>query len=188
MGVRIDDAGFIRKLAEILQARGGRGYPAEAISEAVLAITIPGDQVLENVFPKGLKNWKVVTPPAPAAGAEFIFTVPSRKVWSVSLITAHFTASAAVATRLPRLFATLGALNFMVLAWLTAGITAGTSWDICWGHGINSVSGASPSTDVNRDLPNLVVSEGGQIKSQTLTIQAADQWSAISALVEETSI
>ncbi len=54
--VRIDDQGFIRKLARILQARGGRGYPVNAISEAVLAITIPGDQVLSQLQRFSIEN------------------------------------------------------------------------------------------------------------------------------------
>lgn len=187
MPVRIDDAGFVRKLAAILQARGGRNYPIDAISAAVLAITIPGDQVLEGVGSAGAATVKVVTIPAPAAGAEIVLKPPSGKAWELVSLVAHFVASATITSRYPRLIvqSPAGGVSIALVNWNVVAITASNAWDICWARGVNSGVGTAVN-EANRDLPyGFAIPDGGQLLSVTANIQPGDQWSSIAALVIE---
>jgi hypothetical protein len=119
----------------------------------------------------------------PAAGADWIATVPAGARWRVQAISETFTASAAVASRQAGLFLDDGANVY----WANTAPTAITASQIVTisATGSSAPQGAAPFQQTIVIPPGLFIPAGHRFKSTTVNIQAGDQYSAINILVEE---
>lgn len=121
--------------------------------------------------------------PNPAAGADFIIPVPGNEDWRLLSVRATLTTSAAVANRLPTLVlddqTNIGAQVAGVFAHVASTVAA---VDFVAENGFAST--AIIATTVTIGIPKWVVPGGYRIRSLTGNIQAADQWSGISYMVE----
>src|SRR5215470_1568071 len=114
----------------------------------------------------------------PAAGADFTITVPTGARWQLDTVSGLYTASAAVANRVPELVIDDGA-NIVFAAPTNTAITGGQTARVSWGAGAGGpIAGAN--TDQTIPLANDMYLPGGfRIRSNTALIQAADTWTAI---------
>lgn len=124
-----------------------------------------------------------ITVTTPAAGAEFSQTVDAAKRWRIQSLRAKLQASAAVATRSPQLFIDDGANVFYVAEW-PAQITAGSGQFYIAASGTQKAANVTDHAVYTFPI-GLILAPGSRIRSNTLSIQAADQWSLIQLLVEE---
>lgn len=120
----------------------------------------------------------------PAAGVDWQ-TQPGTGVrWRLISFNAVYTASAAVATRVPNLIITDGAANRVFTGVPTQGIVASAAVSVTGSTVIQPNITASNTVTV--PLPLGMIVEGAQIVEViTQAIQAADQWSAIFLNVEQ---
>lgn len=128
---------------------------------------------------------RVLTVANPAAGADFSTTVPVGVQWLVRSVHALFTASAAVANRLPKLRITDAVPNTIFTTTDSQTVTASNAGEFSFAPGGNNIFG---SAVFNFGLPQHFRLQAGFIlRSVTAGIQAADQWSQIVLTVEEIS-
>ncbi len=128
---------------------------------------------------------RVVTIAVPAAGADWIQTVPTGKIWKILSVAGLLTTGVGVANRVVYLAFDDGTngycqvpSNFVHTASLAKVYTGA--------FGVPEES--SQVTIVNRitiPIPPMLMPAGHRIASVTVNIQAADAWTAIFLLVEE---
>jgi hypothetical protein len=119
----------------------------------------------------------------PAAGADFLFTVPASTRMRITSLDAVFTTSAAVANRNPSLIIDDGA---NVLAEINVGINqaASLTQEYTWGDSLPLT--ALFNNNVMAPLPSQIVLPANfRVRSETTLIDVADQWSSIALLVHE---
>lgn len=187
--MRVWDPLFPQRLAHLLQARGQDAQAPTDLGVLGVVITIPGEAVLESLG-GSLKGGVVYKSLAtPAAGAEFSFVVPTRKVWVPLIFSAQLVTSAVAVTRFPRLrirepgAATV--LTIPAVATQAAGLTVAYNW----ARGLPARSGAGPSENtISMEFPGPYspgYPEGWEFRSATGNLDGADQWSLVRAVVEE---
>jgi len=120
---------------------------------------------------------------APTAGAETSITVPTGALWRVLAAMFTLTTSATVANRVVRFTAADGPTDF----YRTAGnYTQGASETIDYVAGEIGVAGSVGGNIIHLPLPEgLLLRAGHSLQTRTLNLQATDQFSALSVLVEE---
>lgn len=120
----------------------------------------------------------------PAAGSDWLLTGPGQGVWRVVGFSALFTASAAVANRVPtlRLSTSDGTL---ATAPSGAAITAGLAVTLSSFPGAAPFGVAAGPQLFASPTDGWVLLPGWQLQVVTTAIDVADQWSAIRALVVE---
>lgn len=127
---------------------------------------------------------RVVPFAAPAAGAEFVVTVPGGSVWRPFMVTAQLISSAVVATRAPSLKIDDGSTvvgTFPMPSGQAASLTVVYTWaDVGSTGGSAAAFGA-----VSGGLPDLALEAGWRLRSSTALIDVADQWSNVVVYVEE---
>lgn len=120
----------------------------------------------------------------PAAGADFVVTVPTGALWELIAVSAQLVTAVAVANRAARLVIDDGA-NTLFAVPNTTVQAASLTTTYSYGAG----AGGPMSTDAafqEAPLPNnVLLPAASRIRSSTGAIQAADQWGAISLLVRE---
>ena len=122
----------------------------------------------------------------PAAGADFIITIPVGVYWTVLSVCATLTTAVAAANRQPNLIGDDGA-NILWQVPDTFQQTASSAFPWSWFSG--AASEVSANSAIMHVLPNPAVMQFNyRIRSNTLALQAADQWSAIHALVYEYAV
>lgn len=122
--------------------------------------------------------------PAPAAGADWTFTVPSGVVWKILTVRAQLTASAVVANRQPRLVITDGTFTLATVE-AAASIVASATVAITWvAGGLTSAAGVSGNFP-GVMFPGYMFETGWTIATTTTNKDAGDQWSNIVMAVEE---
>lgn len=119
----------------------------------------------------------------PAAGTDFTLTVPANTRWRIKSFDATLTTSAAVANRNVQIAIDDGA-NSVWAHDVAATIAASTSNTIV-GTGTNAPTGVVTTIQSVVIPPDLIIPAGFRIRSATINLQAADQWSSIFFLVEE---
>jgi hypothetical protein len=127
---------------------------------------------------------RVVTIPAPAAGADWSLVVPAGSVYSLISAYAELTTSATAANRGVRLQLGTGDLTYLDLA-PQAVQAASLTTRYAWVQGMASYSADNGQV---LGLPRLDLEPGWSIGTQTDLIDGADQWSAVSLLVLETVV
>jgi hypothetical protein len=143
--------------------------------------TYPNDTIQRSVDGRG--TWRIVPGTAPAAGADFVDTVPANTRWLVVAVAYQLAAAVAVANRTPVLTVDDGA-NVIWETFNNVAVTSGQTAKYRAGAGVtlNTVN----TLDVQDALPEaLLLPAGSRIRSVTGGIQAADQFGAIFYNVEE---
>jgi hypothetical protein len=129
----------------------------------------------------------VKTQANPAPATEFTVTVPGDKYWVVRALRFVLQTDATVATRTCRIALDDGTTTVFVSfndVGQSASITS--DYSLAPGAGQSAASVASSTARVS-SIPPIVLPPGSRIRSVTTNKQAADQFSAIALLVEETS-
>jgi hypothetical protein len=132
---------------------------------------------------------KVVTGTDPAAGQEWLVTVPNGKVWRVLAVLVELLTDATVANRAPRLQIDDGntANRFAVIP--SSGLqTASLLNRYEWFSGVGSGWTGSDSASRFAPLPDILLPPGYRLLSTTTNLQAGDNWSAPVLYVAEYDI
>lgn len=119
----------------------------------------------------------------PAAGADWILTVPGTRRFAIQSFAATIVTSAAVANRNVQIIVDDGA-NVVWTHSVPAAIPASTT-DTIVGTGTNAPAGVITTIQAVVLPPGLRLFAGMRIRSLTGNIQAADQWSNIWFLIEQ---
>ena len=125
---------------------------------------------------------KTVTVSNPAAGADISTAVPAGKVWRLVSIQGKLVTSATVANRTVRWSIDDGANVFYAV---DANFTQAASLTETYSAGFGIVSANSNTFAISPFPGVLLLPAGFRINTVTTAIQATDQWSAITLLVEE---
>lgn len=149
---------------------------------AKMPLSYPGSGVLASV--EGAGALRSITGAVPAAGAEVSETIPTGARWKLVAFRSTFTTAVAVANRVPQLALDDGATVFATIAMngsQAASIVQRYNWLMNFG-----ASQQGSGFDMMLHLPNDgFLSAGFRIRTSTVNIQAADQWSATQYLVRE---
>jgi hypothetical protein len=116
--------------------------------------------------------------PAPAAGAEWSLTLPGGSWWRLLLGRATLVTDATVTTRVPGL--QLLDPDAQVYETLSqTGVTATNTAAAVYASGAGAVNIGQGSAEAPVSWPDVVMPAGWVLRSRTLNLQAADQYSAI---------
>lgn len=146
-----------------------------------LNVSWPPGRILQSSESSGLPLQTFANDPA--AGANWNLATASTQRWRIQSVNAVFSASAAVANRIARLFVDSGGAKMGFFP-LNAVITAGQTVQCTWAPGIIPVT-TDPAVLMGTLPNNLQIENGQDIGTNTTNIQAGDQWSAIRVLVEQ---
>ncbi len=176
------------RLARVLGAHGLEDAPQDLESVIGVIDLTPYLEPTEGgggfVF-SPLGKIRSIAVPDPAAGADFIQTVPVGVGWDLFSILGRLTTSAAVANRAVRIILDDGA-NSLVLIPDAISQLANVVMDYTWAHGINSRGSNLGLNERGIDLPaGAILGAGYRIRSVVGNIQAADQWTNVRLLVRE---
>ena len=178
--------------AVYVQLEVGRGAGAQDLTEGHLliagypgsfaALGYPQTQPLPPNAGAGFS--RAITVTNPAAGADWSVTVPTGAVWTLNSVSALFTASAAVANRLPAIVLVAPGGTNLFTGTQNTFVTA--SQAITFMTGGNQVT-LMPNANLAYVATNTSIrlQAGAVIKSVTSGIQAGDQWSNIIVQVQE---
>lgn len=123
----------------------------------------------------------------PAAGADFLITVPAGVRWRIIGLRASLVTAVAVATR--EVVLAFGQTPIVIYAAICPATQAASLTTLySWGAGVTTLLTVNGQTGLNASIsiPNdLWLATPMTIASSTQNIQAADQWSNINMLVEE---
>lgn len=122
---------------------------------------------------------------APAAGADFTITVPGGRVWKLLALRAQFVTDATVATRGPVLRVDDGNGDMWHVEFVN-GQAASIDRRYCWAiHQSSAIEATNPGNNYLGPAPGFLLLPGWRLEMSTVNIQATDQWSLITALIEE---
>lgn len=122
--------------------------------------------------------------PAPAAGADWTLTVPAGHLFRLRSILATLTTSAAVANRVARLQFGNGDATFLDLP-PAAVQAASLGIRYAWVPGPQAIV---VGTGALQFMPAMDLDTAWTVGTKTDLIDVADQWSAISALVDDVTV
>lgn len=170
---------------ELVQGREGAvtslGTILEGYVTANVALCYPGDNTSRAVDGRG--TFRLVLGTVPAAGADFVDTVPANRRWGVNAIAFTLVPSATVANRTPVLTIDDGA-NIIWESSNNANVVASTTTKFRAGAGVQLTTVQANIFQI--PLPELLeLPAGSRIRSVTGGIQAGDQFNAILYNVEE---
>lgn len=129
------------------------------------------------------RRWRTVKVDDPAAGAEWVMKAPGNATWRVVSIAATLTADATAVSRFAEFIA-----DDQSRTWYKQGtVGATTAAEASVYCGFTGAAQATFASTDNFPLPTngLLLRPGYRLRSLTTNLQAADQWSAITALVDE---
>jgi hypothetical protein len=163
----------------------GAGQPSYMLmADYVTTAMAPAFPNGRNITPvEGPGNPRSISVTPPAAGADWLLRVPVNARWKVRALTATLSASAAVANRFPS-FALSSAGNTVSDSGTLVALTANQSV-IYNGMAIPSPATRPTFFDILSIPPDLSLLANDLIQSNTVAIQAFDQWTGISVAVEE---
>ena len=134
------------------------------------------------------KRWTIVSQvvATPAAGADWVATVPAGQEWRVVSVFFNFQTSSTVANRAVRLAVKDSAGNTLYQTQQSAVQPASNSIPYAFAQGIFANAVASNNGPAQCWLPmHMTLAEGFTIGSLTLSIQTGDQYGQIVLLLEE---
>lgn len=117
-------------------------------------------------------------PASPAAGSGFSFTVPGDELWRIMSLRTVFTASAAVATRVPKLLIN-DADGLEIIRIAANGTETANGSSLCQWLRTDGLDGVQGDGSFLMSLPRMFLQPGWQIAVTALNIQAADTFTAI---------
>lgn len=130
------------------------------------------------------RRWRVMNIAQPAPGADWEIKAPGSSTLRVVSVTARLTASADVANRIPTFIA-----DDQTRTWWTqiaaAAQTAGLTWDHCLATGIGHAYSITGVVSYPLPTQGLLLRPGNRLRVVTAALDDTDQWSAITALVDE---
>lgn len=150
------------------------------------------DEFTEQLIDAGLRELLrlrlvlTVRPTLPAAGAEFVATVPAGVIWELIGLQATLTASAVVANRQPSLLVRDADQTQLARFGQPGTVTASTGATIEWWAGLGMTATVGPQMS-GLPAPPLVLTAGAQLRSLTGGLDAGDQWSALVLTVRQWS-
>lgn len=171
----------------LIRGQGANAFPVRDLIDDYLTLqsnpAFPDGENTNSVTGGGFL--RAVQQANPAAGAEFVVTVPAGARWEVLSINAQLVTSAAVANRQPVFQITDGATHVMHNTQFSGNQAASLTFQYSAAEG-DSVAVNAPFNQ--GALPhNCFLLQGWTLQSLTTNIQAADQWSAIWLMVQEWS-
>lgn len=122
--------------------------------------------------------------PAPAAGADWTFTLPAAGYWRIRSVFATLTASATVANRQPGLAITDGTVLWH-RARPGAVLIANGVADVLAMPGLGFQTQGATQGTFTLPIPDVVMPPGFVISSVSTALQAGDQYSSIVIAAEE---
>lgn len=130
------------------------------------------------------RNWRTVRIDKPAVGADWTTRPGGQRVWRVVSLVARLVTSAVVANRRVRLQATDGENPYFIAE---SHLAHPASTTVDYAAHTGSAVTAADNLVLPLPLPSagLIVRPGATLEVVTDNIDAADQWSAIVALVDE---
>lgn len=134
------------------------------------------------------RKWAVISQQIanPAAGSDFVGTVPTGSIWRVRCVFAKLTTSATVANRTPQLQIKDASGNVLVFVPCNSSAVQAASQNNVPHVWFENAVDLLQNGATDHILPaNLTLAEGWTIGPNTLGIQTGDQWSAISLIVEQ---
>jgi hypothetical protein len=127
---------------------------------------------------------KIISGTDPAAGADPTLVADANTRWRIITVKAELVTDATVATRQARLELVVGG-NTMFTVWSQVTHAASIDNTYFWYPGGPDRSAAISNT-INTGLPiEILMSGANQLQIQTNNLQAGDNWSAITAYIEE---
>jgi hypothetical protein len=173
-------------VVEIVRGLGSSALPLQVIAAGYVSakqpLPFPNTQMYSTLDGGGAL--RTIAGATPAAGAEISETVPTGARWQLVSFMATLSASATVATREPLLTFDDGAT---VYAFFPSAATQAASSTVrrIYGAGFGAVSTVSVNA-YQVPLPSpAVLGSGHRIRTNTLSIQGTDQYSAIQYMVRE---
>jgi len=157
-------------------------------NELVVLHTIEIQQNGKHGFIPGTGVLKSIAVTQPAAGANWIKTVPAGKVWRIQSIQFSFAASAAVANRQVHLLTEDSSGNEVFAEKFATAVTAGDTAYMNFGAGLSNgglVSNAAADQNALGYPVNMNLPENFILTTQTDGMDAADQYSNVFVFVEE---
>lgn len=135
-----------------------------------------------SLFHRVLRTIKVATP---AAGAEFVVPVEGGRVWRPIAVRGLLTTGVAVANRIVNLVVTDGNDALMTLP--NQGPQVASQVDAyTWAEGFVGPTGTIGAVgSAATGMPTLALPAGYTLRSSTLALDVADQWSSVTVFVEE---
>lgn len=161
-------------LSDYITARWGIGWPGSPIR-------LPSDTERTQIY---------YTNTAPPAGVEQAITVPSNANWELMSFSCTMVASAAAASRNPRLrFDDGSAANIIAQTQQAGSVTAGLTINFSWAQGLPlaALVGLAGNEARVAGLPmGLRLRGGHRVVTLTAGLQAGDQWGAARWFARET--
>lgn len=130
-----------------------------------------------------VRNIQVLSVTTPAPGAEYIITPRAGEIWKILAVRSFFTASVAVANRLPTLVVDDGTTDGWQIP-IPAVMAASSSQQIGWVADFNAALTVAPNLVTVVPIPSVILPTGWRLRSETVLIQAADQYSMLSVYFE----
>lgn len=125
-----------------------------------------------------------LTTPAPAPGAEWQLVLPGGSWWHLLTGRGQFTASVAVANRFPGI-ALLDGSAILNRSGSVNAVAAGATVDVNYVTAAPIVLDGGNGGRPSMALPDIIIPAGYILRSHTIALDAADQYSAIEWLWEE---
>lgn len=182
--------GQVQASVHIANATGAGGFNEVSLASGELSNTrslgLGAYTSRSVVVSQTVGTFTVVNVANPAAGVDWTTTVPAGNTWQVQAITATLTTAVAAGSRGPSFgfdngSVTLGRQGNNSL------IAASTTGIVSMGIGMSvAVDIVSPTQLTSAGLWNTTLGAGFRVFSNTINIQAADQWSAINLYVLQT--
>jgi hypothetical protein len=145
-------------------------------------LQFPGGQIHDSTEgPGAIVNTSIANP---AAGVDWVYTVPLQHRARIMAIRAVLQTSATVATRSALMQCLDSAGNVLLTIEPAASQAASLLWAYNYAPGMPSL--AVVANNMKCPFPeNMILTAGQKVSPTTLSIQAADQWSAIWVTVEQ---
>ena len=127
---------------------------------------------------------RILTPGSPVVGTDFSITQDAHVRWAIMSLFIALTTDATVAARIPELTFHLGAVEVLRLPSVSQQ-TASLTWLHSWVYK-DTFTVPTGSTVRNQMLPKILLFNNQiVISTQTVAIQAGDQWSNPALIVQE---
>lgn len=179
-------SGAVWVLLELVRGQGSAAVVVETLGSgfvtANVPLQVPG---AANCGPTdGAGCLRVIAGTSPGAGVEISETVPANARWQVLTFRYQLLTSATVANRQSALLADDGAVNLFYAGGDAVEAASGT-YLYSYGTGFAPIAGG-PTNALGRSLPSpIFLPAGARLKTQTINLQAGDQYSAVNYLVRE---
>lgn len=130
------------------------------------------------------RRWRTIRLADPAAGTDWIMQAPGSSYWRVVSLRARLVTAITVASRISSLAADDGT-RIWYQQETTVAQTAGQTIDHVGFAGSQQTAGVPAIISYGLPFEGILLLPGFRLRSNTTALQAGDQWSLITALVDE---